>query len=194
MFRLVEFQAIAYDQLGLVRERIGNRSITDSPRNAYKTRDDRYITISASTQKSFERLVDAMGMAELGRDPRFTDGMARQRNADVLDDMMAEWFLRHDFDEAMRVLDEGEVVSGPILTIEDIFKDEHYRARDTIASVPDTDFGQLRMPNATPRMTRTPGGIRHAGRSLGHDNEAVYAAQLGLTAEEMDHLRKLQVI
>lgn len=64
LFRLVEFQVIAYDQIGLVRERIGNRSTTDLPRNAYRTRDGRYITISASTQKSFDRLVAAMGMVE----------------------------------------------------------------------------------------------------------------------------------
>ena len=39
LFRLIEFQAIAYDQIGLVRDRIGNRSTTDSPRNAYETKD-----------------------------------------------------------------------------------------------------------------------------------------------------------
>ncbi|MCC7194120.1 MAG: CoA transferase, partial [Gemmatimonadaceae bacterium] len=72
MFRLAEAQAIAYDQLRFIRTRIGNRSTTDSPRNAYETRDGRFITISASTQKSFDRLVEAMGMGELARDERFT--------------------------------------------------------------------------------------------------------------------------
>lgn len=194
LFRLVEFQAIAFDQLGLIRDRIGNRSITDSPRNAYKTRDGRYITISASTQKSFNRLVEAMGMPELASDERFTDGLARQRNADVLDDLMAGWFLRNDFSEAMRILEEGEVVSGPILTIADIFKDPHYAARETIATVPDPDFGQLRMPNATPRMVRTPGAIHHPGRPLGHDSDRFYRDELGLTAEEIENLKKLQII
>jgi len=194
LFRLTEFQAIAYDQIGLVRERIGNRSSTDSPRNAYQTMDKRYIAISASTQKSFERLVEAMGMGELGRDPRFTDGLARQRNADVLDQLMSNWFRGKDFAEAQRILEEGEVVSGPVLTIAEIFKDPHYAARETIATVPDHDFTSLRMPNATPRMSRTPGKIRHSGQELGSSNEAIYCGELGLSAAEIAKLKDLQVI
>ena len=194
LFRLTEFQAIAYDQIGLVRERIGNRSSTDSPRNAYQTMDNRYIAISASTQKSFERLVEAMGMGELGRDPRFTDGLARQRNADVLDQLMSNWFRGKDFTEALRILEDGEVVSGPVLTIAEIFKDPHYAARETIATVPDHDFTSLRMPNATPRMSRTPGKIRHAGQELGSSNEAIYCGELGLSAADIARLKDLQVI
>ena len=194
MFRLAEAQTIAYDQLRMVRSRIGNRSTTDSPRNAYETRDGRYITISASTQKSFDRLVEAMGMAELARDERFTDGFRRQRNADDLDELMAQWFRQHDFKEAMRILDAGEVVSGPIYTIEDIFDDPQYRARENIVSVPDPDFGTVRMQGAVPRMTRTPGKVRHPGRELGADNDEIYRGELGLTPAELSRLKALKVI
>ena len=194
LFRLVEFQVIAFDQLGLVRERIGNRSTTDSPRNAYKTRDGRYITISASTQKSFDRLVKAMGMPELSRDERFTDGLKRQRNADALDDIMAGWFLRHDFDDALRILEAGEVVAGPILTIADIVKDPQYIARETITTVPDEDFQQVRMQNAIPRFSRTPGRVRHAGLGLGAHNQEIYRDELGMSDAEIERLRALGVI
>jgi len=194
LFRLVEFQVIAYDQLGLVRERIGNRSITDSPRNAYKTRNERYITISASTQKSFDRLVATMGMAELSTDSRFTDGLSRQRNADVLDQIMAGWFLRHDFDDALRILEEGEVVAGPILTIAEIVEDPQYLARETITTVPDADFGMLRMQNAIPRFVRTPGKLRHAGLGLGAHNAEIYGDELGLDEIEIGRLRQAGII
>jgi formyl-CoA transferase len=49
---------------------------------------------------------------------------------------MAGWFRKHDFKEAMRMLDEGEVVAGPIYTIEDIFEDPQYEARENIVEVP----------------------------------------------------------
>ncbi|MEQ1852222.1 MAG: CoA transferase [Chthoniobacteraceae bacterium] len=194
LFRLVEFQVIAYDQLGLVRERIGNRSITDSPRNAYKTRDGRYITISASTQKSFDRLVEAMGMAELSRDERFTDGLRRQRHADELDLIMAGWFLRQDFEAALDILERGEVVAGPILTIAEIVKNEQYLARKTITSVPDDDFGELRMQNAVPILSRTPGKVRHAGTALGACNREIYCGELGMSDAELEHLRAAGVV
>jgi succinyl-CoA--D-citramalate CoA-transferase len=194
MFRLAEAQTIAYDQLRSVRGRIGNRSTTDSPRNAYETRDGRYITISASTQKSFDRLVDAMGMPELSVDERFTDGFRRQQNADPLDDLMADWFRKHDFAEALKVLDEGAVVSGPIYTIEDIFNDPQYQARENIVAVPDPDFGTVRMQSAVPRMSRTPGKVRHPGKGLGDDNEEIYLGELGLPREEFDRLKSKKVI
>jgi crotonobetainyl-CoA:carnitine CoA-transferase CaiB-like acyl-CoA transferase len=194
LFRLAEAQTIAFDQLRLVRERIGNRSTTDSPRNAYRTRDGRYVTISASTQKSFDRLVAAMGMAQLSSDERFTDAFRRQRHADELDELMAQWFLRHDLDEAMRVMEAGEVVAGPIYTIADIFEDPQYRERESIVAVPDADFGTVRMQAAIPRLTRTPGAVRHAGKGRGEDNEAVYLGELGLSREEFERLRAEGII
>ncbi len=194
MFRLAEAQAIAYDQLQVVRERIGNRSTTDSPRNAYETRDSRYITISASTQKSFDRLVHTMGMAGLARDERFTDGFRRQRNADALDAIMAQWFRQHDLADAVRILDAGEVVSGPIYTIEDIFADPQYQARGNIVAVPDPDFGTVKMQSAVPRMTRTPGEVRHPGKALGADNEEIYLGELGMERAEFERLKALRII
>ncbi len=194
LFRLIEFQTIAYDQLGLVRERMGNRSITDSPRNAFVTSDGRHITISASTQKSFERLAKTIGMPELSSDERFTDALRRQRHADELDEIIAAWFRQRDFATALRILEEGAVVTGPILTIADIFEDPHYAARENIVPVSDEDFGELRMQNVAPRMTRTPGRVRHAAKRLGADNEAVYCGELGLSRDELERLQALRVI
>ena len=194
LFRLAEAQTIAYDQLKVVRKRMGNRSTTDSPRNAYETRDGRYVTISASTQKSFDRLVAAMGMEALSRDERFTDAFRRQRHADALDALMAEWFRQHDLDEAMRILEAGEVVAGPIYTVEDIFKDPQYRERESIVSVPDPDFGTVRMQAAIPRMTRTPGKVRHPGKGQGEDNEAIYLGELGMSRDEFERLQSLKII
>ena len=194
LFRLAEAQTIAYDQLNVVRKRIGNRSTTDSPRNAYETKDGRYVTISASTQKSFDRLVAAMGMEALSRDDRFTDAFRRQRNADELDALMTDWFRRHNLEEAMRVMEAGEVVAGPIYTVEDIFKDPHYRERESIVSVPDPDFGAVRMQAAIPRMTRTPGKVRHPGKGQGEDNDAVYLGELGLSRDEFERLKSLKII
>jgi len=194
MFRLAEAQAIAYDQLRFIRTRIGNRSTTDSPRNAYETRDGRFITISASTQKSFDRLVEAMGMGELARDERFTDGFRRQQNADALDDIMAGWFRRQDFADALRILEEGEVVAGPIVTIADIFEDPQYAAREDIVAVPDPDFGTVRMQSAVPMLSRTPGRVRHPGKGLGDDNEEIFLGELGLDRAEYERLKAKKVI
>jgi crotonobetainyl-CoA:carnitine CoA-transferase CaiB-like acyl-CoA transferase len=92
LFRLVESQVIGYDQLGIVKQRQGNRLAEDSPRNTYQTRDGRWIGISASSQRTFERLAKAIGHPELSSDPRFSNNARRCEHADELDALMAACF------------------------------------------------------------------------------------------------------
>jgi len=144
LFRLAEAQVIGFDQLGIVKQRQGNRLAEDSPRNTYETSDGLWIGISASSQRTFERLCEAMEMPELIGDPRYASNALRCANADDLDAAMAAWFRRRRCDEVMRLFDEAHVVAGPVLTIADIVKDPHYAARADIVAVPDDDFGEVR--------------------------------------------------
>lgn len=194
LFRLVESQVIGFDQMGIIKERQGNRLAEDSPRNTYRTRDGRWIGVSASSQKTFERLAEAIGMPELIADPRFVNNVERCANADVLDDMMADWFVRHEEAEIMELFDKENVVAGPVLDIGDIFKDPHYAAREGIVTVPDADFGQVKMQGVVPKFSTTPGKVRYPGGALGQDNEVVFRDMLGLDEAELERLKALKVI
>lgn len=194
LFRLVESQVIGFDQLGIVKERQGNRLAEDSPRNTYQTRDGRWIGISASSQRTFERLAEAMEMPELITDPRFADNASRCANDVALDTMIAAWFRSRDCDAVMALFEKAEVVAGPVLDIRDIFKDPHYIARQDIVSVPDGDFGSVRMQGVTPKFARTPGEVRHSGGALGADNRSIFVGELGLSEAEFSALQSEGVI
>jgi crotonobetainyl-CoA:carnitine CoA-transferase CaiB-like acyl-CoA transferase len=194
LFRLVESQVIGFDQLGIVKQRQGNRLAEDSPRNTYETRDGRWIGISASSQRTFERLAAALDMPELVTDPRFVDNAARCANDTVLDAMIAAWFRQRDCDAIMAHFDAAEVVAGPVLDIRDIFKDPHYSARQNIVSVADGDFGTVRMQGVTPKFARTPGEVRHSGGALGADNRAIFIDELGLSEAEFSALQEEGII
>lgn len=194
LFRLVESQVIGFDQLGIVKERQGNRLAEDSPRNTYETRDGRWIGISASSQRTFERLAAAMGMPELVSDPRFADNASRCANDVELDTILAHWFRDRDCGAIMALFEQAEVVAGPVLDIADIFKDPHYAARRNIVSVRDEDFGSVRMQGVVPRFVGTPGEIRHSGGALGADNREVFIDELGLSAGEFAALQAEGVI
>jgi len=75
-----------------------------------------------------------------------------------------------------------------VLDIRDIFKDPHYLARENIVSVPDGDFGSVRMQGVTPKFARTPGEVRHSGGALGADNRAIFIGELGLSEREYSAL------
>ena len=81
-----------------------------------------------------------------------------------------------------------------MLDIRDIFDDPHYVARQNIVSVPDDDFGSVRMQGVVPRFVGTPGEVRHSGRALGADNEDVYINVLGLTMSEFEQLKNEGVV
>ena len=81
-----------------------------------------------------------------------------------------------------------------VLDIRDIFKDPHYIARQNIVSVPDGDFGEVRMQGVTPKFSRTPGEVRHSGGELGADNRAIFVDELGVSESEFAALQAQGVI
>jgi succinyl-CoA--D-citramalate CoA-transferase len=194
LFRLVEAQVIGFDQLGIVKTRQGNRLAEDSPRNTYQTSDGRWIGISASSRKTFERLAEAMGMPNLVHDPRFVDNVSRCDHADELDDIIGGWFRARSEADVLALFEKADVVAGPILDIRDIFSDPHYAARSNIVSVPDDDFGKVRMQNVTPRFSETPGRVRHSGRAIGADNRDIFLNELGLSDDEFQALQAERII
>jgi crotonobetainyl-CoA:carnitine CoA-transferase CaiB-like acyl-CoA transferase len=194
IFRLAESQVIGFDQLGIVKSRQGNRLAEDSPRNTYETSDGRWIGISASSQRTFERLAAAMGMESLVTDPRFTTNQARCEHDVALDTLIADWFRQRDCAQVMAIFEAANVVAGPVFDIRDIVTDPHYQAREDIVDVPDVDFGSVRMQGVVPKFSETPGEVRHAGGRLGADNESVYRDLLGLDAVALERLRRERVI
>lgn len=193
-FRLAESMVIGYDQLGIVKKRQGNRLAEDSPRNAYGTKDGEWIAISASNDRTFERLSHAIGRPDIAKDPKFVDNQSRIANADELDDIISDWFQHRTLDEALEQLENNDVVAGPIYDIARIFEDPHYLARNDIVSVPDEDFGQVKMQGVIPKLSQTPGEVRHAGLSKGAHNDEVYRGELGMSAEEVASLAADKVI
>ena len=194
MFRLVDAQVIGYDQIGLVKQRNGNRMAEDSPRNSYRTRDDKWIAISAGSQRTFERLATAIGRPELTDDPRFNTNRQRVENADDLDEIMAEWFTCVDSDSAMSQMISSDVVAGLMYDITDIFKDPHYQARNNIISVPDGDLGSVRMQGISPTFSRTPGQVRSTAGRMGADNATHLRDLLNLSEQTFAGLIESGVI
>ena len=177
-----------------MKGRQGNRLAEDSPRNTYATRDGKWIAISASSQKTFERFAHAIGRPEMVSDPRYQTNAGRCDYADELDETIAKWFLEHDSAEVTALFEKANVVAGAVLDISDIVKNPHYQARENILSVSDVDFGQVRMQGVVPRFGRTPGNVAFAGKTMGADNDEIFGEQLGLSAQDIARLKADKII
>jgi crotonobetainyl-CoA:carnitine CoA-transferase CaiB-like acyl-CoA transferase len=186
-------QPTVYDQLGLVPARTGNRTPNTAPRNTYRTRDGRWVAISASAQSVAERVMRLVGRPELIEAPWFRDGVGRAAHADELDDAVGAWIAARDLAEVVRAFEIAQAAVAPIQDVADVMRDPQYQALQSIVSVPDEDLGAVKMQNVLFRMLGTPGRIRWAGRRLGQDNEAVYGA-LGVTAARLAELQAKGVV
>ncbi len=186
--------ALEYRAHGLVRERIGNRSHNASPRGTYRTRDGKWVALSASTPASAEALFEALGLGHLLSDPRFATNDARIAHGDAVDAALSEAIARRTREDIMKLFETVGLTAAPVYDIADILEDPHFKARATFAEVPDPDLGTVTMSAPTPRLTATPGTIRWPGPPLGAHNREVYVEGLGLSGSELDRLKADGVI
>ena len=179
-------QLTAYDLLGELQERTGNRSSHNAPRNVYRTADDRWVAVSASAGSIAERVMRLVGRPDLAEQPWFATGSARAAHPEV-DEAVAAWIAERPRDEVLAAFEQAEAAIAPIYDAADTLADPQLAALGSIATVDDT-LGPIRMPNVISRLSETPGAIRHAGRAHGADTEAVLA-ELGVGPDELARLR-----
>lgn len=193
-FRITGEMMTKYAQTGVNRERIGNRNPTFSPAGTFETSDGRLVQIAAGGDKVWQRLAEAMGMAELATDERYARSRARIERADELEQLLADWVGKHSFAEVEEKLVGGNVPFGGIYTAADIAHDQHYAARDNLVTVPDAEQGEVSMPGIIPKMADTPGRILHAGPPIGQHNAEVYGGLLNMSEDALAALAKDGVI
>jgi crotonobetainyl-CoA:carnitine CoA-transferase CaiB-like acyl-CoA transferase len=192
--RLIESSTLAFDQLGVVPGRVGNRLDASAPRNAYRTADDKWLAISSASPTIAVRVFRAVGRDDLANDPDYIDPVKRQERALEVDEVVANWVVKHTLDEAMAVFEREEVTAAPVYDAPQLLADEHLQARGFFVQVPDEDFGKVTVQAPVVRLSDTPGRIDHLGRALGADNDAVYGELLKYDAERLAALRSNKVI
>ena len=181
--------AAGYALDGTVRERHGNASDNASPRGTYRTRDGKWIALSASTPASAAALFGALGLGHLLDDPRFATNDARVRHNALVDAALACAIGERTLDDMRGLFESSDLTACAVYDIADITKDPHVIARGILVDVPDPELGAVRMTAATPRLTATPAAVRWAGPPLGAHNAEVYGA-LGISGAELEHLER----
>jgi crotonobetainyl-CoA:carnitine CoA-transferase CaiB-like acyl-CoA transferase len=193
-FSFMEPWIPAYDKTGFVANRCGSRLPESTPNNLYPTGDGQFIHVTAMGDAVFRRLAEAMGQPALAHDARFATATARSTHVDEIDDLIAQWTNARPLAELEQVLEQAAVPAMRIFTIADIFADPHYRARGAIVRAPDPELGTVAMAEAVPRLSQTPGAVRHAGHRLGEDSRTVLRDWLGLDSAALDALQASRVI
>jgi formyl-CoA transferase len=179
---------------GYQRERTGTTLPNVSPSNVYPTADGEMVLIAANQDTVFKRLAAVMGRPELATDERFATHGARGQYMEELDGVVAEWSSTVKAEELLELLHSNGVPAGRIYKAKDMFADPHFAAREAIVKLAHPDLGELAMHNVAPKLSETPGRVRHVGPELGEHNEEIYHGLLGLDDDAMSSLRSAGVI
>lgn len=186
-----------YSLTDVVPNPLGNEISYVAPRNNFRTKDGKWVTLSASVQRAFERLMKAIGRAELIDDPRFknNDERIKPKNRRAINQAIAEWTENRTLNEVIEKCEELDVAIGPIFSMDEIMKDPHYKARESWIEIRDPVTDKpLRLPAVPFRLLRSPGQIRFPGLPHGSANEIIYQDLLGYSPTEIRKLKKEGII
>jgi crotonobetainyl-CoA:carnitine CoA-transferase CaiB-like acyl-CoA transferase len=193
LFSILGPWAASYKISGKIPPRIGNRSNVAAPRGIYKTKDNKFVSLSASMQSMWEKLAITIGAEDLIKDPRFRTNSDRLSNQDDLDDVISNFIEKFDRDPLLKIFSEEGITVGPVLDISEIIEHPYVLDRNILLEHHNNDYGNILMHQAFPRLSKTPGKIKSSAPSIGENTNDILK-EIGLTKIQIDKLRENKII
>lgn len=193
VFNMMEAVVPEYSGSGAIREPSGSTITGIAPTNTYITSDNKHVIIGGNGDSIFKRLMNAIGRPDMANDPKLEENQGRVDNEKELDAAIEKWTKDHTSDEVLSIMDEVSVPAGPILSVEDMMKDEHYIARGMFQEV-EANGRTLHIPAMLPILTETPGTTEWPGPALSEHTDEILSELLGKDEGEITQLRKEGVL
>jgi len=195
VFSMLDLWQTVYPMTGQLPQRLGNRHPFTAPYDCFRATDG-YVVIGVGNSQLFRTLVAAMGMPELGRDPRFKSPQARLERHDEVNAVVGEWVKTRSVAEVMRILgpEGANVPCAPVMTVDQLLDDPQVRAREMVVELPHEKLGKIPVAGVPYKLSASPGTLEHLGPNLGQHNDEIYRGMLGLSAEEIGQLQADGVI
>jgi crotonobetainyl-CoA:carnitine CoA-transferase CaiB-like acyl-CoA transferase len=153
-------QIVDFDQLGEIQQRSGNQSTRTSPRNTYRTKDGKWVALSASADSIAMRVFRTIGRDDWAEDPEMAHNPGRIKRRDEIDAAVNAWTSRRTQAEVLETFRDAEIAVAPIYDAQQVSGDVHFRRRGSITTVQDADLGPLTMQGVFPRVPSSPARIR----------------------------------
>ncbi|PAT31495.1 formyl-CoA transferase [Vandammella animalimorsus] len=192
VFNCMESLIPEYSVFGAVREAAGSALPGIAPSNAYPCRDG-WVLVAGNGDSIFKRLMQAIGRSDLSEDAALAHNAGRVARVAEIDEAIGTWTTMRSVAEVLQALEAAQVPAGKVYTARDIAEDPHYQARDMLLEQTTRDGYTLTVPGIVPKLSATPGGIRHSAPKLGDDTDAVLR-ELGLTPQQCTALRDKGIV
>jgi crotonobetainyl-CoA:carnitine CoA-transferase CaiB-like acyl-CoA transferase len=185
---------LLYSATGEVQQRVGNGTGSASPRGIYQAGDGKWLSIAASNQAIAVRLFRAMGQPELLDDPRFATNQARMQNNDLVQAPVKAWVAGQSREQALKILEEFEVVCSAVNDSSDVAADPHFLERTLVEVTGVKALGNVLMPGPVLHLASYNGPTYVGCPSIGQHTTEVQTEVLHLTPAEIAELTSAGVV
>jgi len=155
----------AWHSESYLQPRLGSGIAYSVPRGTYQASDGGWIAVSTSSDAIAQRVMRLIGVDD---DERFQTFDGRIANREEVDRLMAEWVKERTLAEALESFESAEAAAAPVLNVGELSADRHVAERGSLVEV-----DGVVMQSLIAQLSKTPGEIRWAGRSLGADNKTL---------------------
>lgn len=186
------WEAGAYFGAGEVGQRHGSAHQNNAPYQAVRTRDG-WVTVGATTDKTWRALCAALGLSELAVDERFATAYDRYRQRDVVIAEVERASRELSTDDVVDLLVGAGVPCAPIADTGQVFGDEHLHTREFFWQASHADVGSVTQLGSPMRFSETPAWRGAAGPGLGEHTVEVLSAA-GMDPAEIERLRQGGVV
>src|SRR5271167_1760723 len=183
---------LEFFQKDIVRERSGNRAQGFQPLDAFQASDG-WIVLGAIGDV-YGRMLRVIGLDPA--DPKWETARTQLESIEGIefDAILRGWISERTVKDVVTAMANANVPCSPIMTSKDIAEDPQYRARGMHVEWEDEQVGTVKGIGVAPKFSLTPGKIVRGSVPLGHDNDRVYGDLLGLSASDLESLRRNRVI
>ena len=143
--------------------------------------------------QQWERLLEIIGRTDALDEPRFRTPESRYQHREEVDAMISGWTRTRTKLEAMEELGRADVPAGAVLSTVELAADPYLRERGMFVTVDHPVRGPVVMPGFPLKMSASSVPILTAPL-LGQHNDEVYRGMLGISAAELERLRKSGVV
>jgi formyl-CoA transferase len=170
---------------------MGNDNFTAAPSGTFRTKDG-YVNIAANKQEQWEAVADVLGVPELKSDVRFQERDNRKKNRKELTPLLEAKLTQRETVAWVEELNNHDVPSGAILTLDQALHQDQIKHRDTFRTVNASGIGDIPLFNLTAKLEKTPGFVHSPPPTLGQHTKELLQ-ELAYTESQIQSLKERNV-
>jgi benzylsuccinate CoA-transferase BbsF subunit len=172
-----------------LQTRNGNRIPYAAPHGVFPCiGDDRWCAIAVFTDQEWESFCNVIGNLPWTKNIKFSTLKLRKESEDELEQLVAEWTIKHTAEEVMQTMQAAGVPAGIAQTTQDIIEfDPQLKEREFLIPLKHPVLGVFGHPTPPFKLSKTKAQVSTSPR-LGEHTEYICTQLLGMSDEQFINL------